>query len=455
MCLTAVFLCLFSLSGNSTSHLSAAEPSANAWPAFLGQGGSEIDPASIPLEWNESKNIAWSAKLPGYGQSSPVIWNDRVYVTSVEGPKKETFHLVCLKLADGEEVWRKSIANSMPVESSLYVSRAAPTPVVDAQGIYVPYESGDILACDHTGKEMWTRSLVKDYGSLVNEFGLAASPVQGEGWIAVLMDHDAGGYIARLDKATGKTQWKVDRTGRRSWSSPAIVTHAGQPLIVCSSTGSVDLYNPADGKLLCTKTDVGGNTSSTPIPAGESLFLVGASVGRDDAGRSDAAKKSNMALQIVTKPEGLALEPRWVAKDAMPTFGSPITYAGYSYWVNRAGVVYCIDTITGEQKYAERLAQSMWATPLGIGDRLYIFGKEGITTVLATGPEFKKLCENRLWDPEKIVADPSIAEREKTEERRRAAANFSGPTQYGVAAITGSLLIRKGSELVCIRDTTR
>ncbi|ADG67693.1 Pyrrolo-quinoline quinone [Planctopirus limnophila DSM 3776] len=435
--------------------LHANEPASAHWPAFLGQGRGEIDPQSIPLEWNESKNIAWSAQLPGYGQSSPVIWKDHVYITSVEGPKKDTFYLVCLNLSDGAEKWRSTIANTAPVESSLYVSRAAPTPVVDDNGVYAIFESGDILASDHTGHRLWTRALTKDYGPLVNEFGLAASPVQGPDWIAVLMDHNAGGYIARLSKKTGETEWKIDRSARQSWASPAIVVHEGQPVIVCSSAGSVDVYHPQDGKLLASRTDVGGNTSSTPIPAGESLFLVGASVGRDDAGRSENAKKSNMAVRMVTGPAGLALETVWIAKDAMPTFGSPMTFAGHSYWVNRAGVVFCIDTQTGEQKYAERLAQSMWATPLGIGDRLYIFGKEGVTTVLATGPEFKKLSENRLWDPEKIVADPSIAEREKTEERRRAAANFSGPTQYGVAAVTGSLLIRKGSELVCIRNMPR
>jgi outer membrane protein assembly factor BamB len=127
-------------------------------------------------------------------------------------------------------------------------------------------------------------------------------------------------------------------------------------------------------------------------------------------------------------------------------------YAGHAYWVNRSGVVFCFDAVTGELRYSERLKQSVWATPLGVGDRLYLFGKDGLTTVLRAGPKFEVLAENALWDPEDFKPDPAKAAAEESEERRRAAASFSGPVQYAAAAVGDSLLIRSGDTLYCVRE---
>ena len=123
--------------------------------------------------------------------------------------------------------------------------------------------------------------------------------------------------------------------------------------------------------------------------------------------------------------------------------------------MNRSGVVYCFDAETGEPRYTERTSQSCWATPVGVGDRVYFFGKDGATTVLAAGPKFEKLAENMLWDPAKLKADANVGADEDSEEKRRAAAMFAGPVQYGVAMVDGSLLIRTGERLYCIRKGER
>jgi outer membrane protein assembly factor BamB len=119
--------------------------------------------------------------------------------------------------------------------------------------------------------------------------------------------------------------------------------------------------------------------------------------------------------------------------------------------VNRSGVVYCIDAVTGEAKYTERMKQSVWATPVGNGDHVYFFGKDGQTTVIRSGPKFEVLAENQLWDPAAQKADPAKGAAEDTAEKRAAAASFAGATQYGVAAVSGSLLIRTGDKLYCLR----
>lgn len=329
------------------------------WPAFLGQGAKteSVDAEKIPTEWSPTKNIAWQAELPGYGQSSPVVFAGRVIVTCVEGKMKDKCTIVAFDLDDGAEVWRHSIDSSDKVEASNYVSRAAPTPVVDQERVICFFESGDLIALGHDGQPLWQRSLSKDFGKFKNRFGLGASPTQDENTVFILADHEGPSYLIAINKSDGKNLWKKDRTSRVSWSSPALLQIDGKPQIVISSAGSVDGYDPHTGDLLWTKDDVGGNTAPTPTSGGNNLVLIGASPG--PRGESTAiASKSNVLLRISTDNESVTAEEVWRAGKAMSSFGSPITYRGYGYWVNRAGVVYCFDMRTGEEQYSKRLDES-------------------------------------------------------------------------------------------------
>ena len=268
-----------------------------AWPGFLGAGASQIDPASIPLKWSPTENMAWDASLPGHGQSSPVIWGDRVFVTSVEGDNKETCHTLCLSLKDGSILWDHKHASTAPDPNSVYISRAAPTPVVDGQHVIAFFECGDLVALTHDGKEVWSKSVSKEYGRFVNKFGLSGSPAQTDDSVVVLIDDEGPSYLVALNKADGNILWKTDRTSRTSWSSPTILPINGQPQIIVSSAGSVDGYDPATRKLLWTFTDVGGNTATTPLPAGPNQFLIAASPGRS-VENSEGSKKSNALVKV-------------------------------------------------------------------------------------------------------------------------------------------------------------
>jgi len=422
-----------------------------SWPGFLGAGAAPIDPATLPVRWSPTENLAWQVPLPGHGQSSPVIVGDAIYLTAVEGPMKDTCHVLCLALADGRERWRRSFPSSDPVENSLYVSRAAPTPVADGRGVVAFFESGDLVALAHDGEPRWQRSLSREFGRFRNRFGLAASPAQAEDRVFVLVDDEGPSYLVALAKADGATLWKQDRTGRTSWSSPAVVTIDGQPQVVVSSAGTVDAYDPATGTLLWTLDGLGGNTAATPIDQGTGRFLVGASAGREGQ-NTEGARRSN--LMLTAGRRGAGWEPRvvWRTERATPSFGSPVVHGDCAYWVNRAGVVSCLDAATGDLHYEQRSAESVWATPLCVGDRVYLFGKNGTTRVVAAGPEWKVLAENLLWDPASVAVDPAAAAREPTEERRRGAAMFGGRTLYGVAAVNGTLLVRTGDVLYCLRD---
>jgi outer membrane protein assembly factor BamB len=257
--------------------------------------------------------------------------------------------------------------------------------------------------------------------------------------------------VVAIAKADGRTLWKQDRTSRVSWTSPAIVTIDGVEQLVCSSAGSVDGYDTATGDRLWSLGDLGGNTAVTPIPFGGGRFLVGASPGREGQ-NALGARQSNLAMTAKRVAGRWEPDVLWRAEKAMPSFGSPIVYGAEAYWVNRAGAVTCLDVANGQVHYEQRSPESVWATPLGVGERIYLFGKNGTTTVIAVGPAWRVLATNRLWDPDEAEVDPDIGSNEDTEEKRRGAAMFAGRVQYGVATVPGSLLVRTGDVLYCVRE---
>lgn len=422
---------------------------ADNWPAFLGINASVSTSKELPTKWSPTEGIVWKVATPGHGQSSPVIWGDKVFVTSTEGPRKDNYHVLCLSLIDGTQLWKHTLQNTDPVENSVYVSRAATTPVVDADRIVSFFESGDIIALDHSGKEIWKKSFSSLYGKFKNKFGLSGSPVQTEDKVIVLVDDEGPSYLVALDKATGNEAWKMERTTRTSWSSPSVQTIDNVQQVIVSSAGSVDGYDCATGKLLWSFTDVGGNTGTTPLPAGPGRFFVAASAGRD-GGNAELAKKSNMVMQVQHVDGKWTAKPLWLAAEATPSWASPIAHNSCAYWVNRTGVVYCFDLETGALNYKERLKQSCWATPFGFGDRVYFPGKDGLVTTIAAGKAFKSLSENELWDPNAVVIDPKVGASEATEEMRRSAAMFAGPTLYGCAISSGRIVMRTGDTVYCI-----
>lgn len=488
--------------------------SDRSWPAFLGQGATAIDPTTIPVSWSPEKNVAWRAKLPGKGQSSPVIWGNRVFITSIDGSMKDRCQITSIDLDAGQLQWTKTFPASQTVRTNYFQSRSASTPVVDAERLYAFFETGNLIALTHTGDLVWQRSLTDEYGLIESNIGLAASPLLIDDTVVLLVDHEGPSYLLAVDAKTGTTKWKTDRDSRKSYASPTLVTVGTSRHIVCSSDGSVDGYDPETGKRMWTFAEVGGNTSSTPLQFAAGQFLIGATPGMHNE-REKAARQSNFCMKLEATAEGVKPMIQWRTEKAMPSFGSPIVFRDHAYWVSSQGVVFCFDVKTGEQRYAQRTKQSIWVTPVGIGDHLYLFGKDGLTTVLASGPEFKVISENQLWDPEKVGSDsfgrdrsrgqpgtthgegeghaakpgttappqatdskrsstasaesntvvakspgdegkrPPLTEKERAEARSRGEDRFADPIQYGVALVNGSIVIRTGEVVYCVRASHR
>ncbi|SFH62119.1 outer membrane protein assembly factor BamB family protein [Planctomicrobium piriforme] len=418
------------------------------WVGFRGPVPEQVTAESLPAVWTPSEHVRWRTELIGVGQSSPVVWNDQVYVTTVEGPNKENCHVTAYRLNTGERLWQGSLENASPTESTVYVSKAAPTAVVDAGGVVVLFEGGNLIALSHSGERRWERNLVKEYGSVESRHGLSSSLLESGDNVIVWIERQADPYILAINKKTGENVWKTPGLGATAWSSPITLTVGGQKQLVFSATGFVRGVEPATGEILWTLEGISGNATPSPCVVGDGLLLVGASDGRGESGGGKAAD-SNGLIRVTKNSEGkFTAEFVWRAKRATCSFGSPLVHDGFAYFVNRTGVLFCLDVATGEEIYAERTPESCWATPLGVGDRIYLVGQKGTTTVIKAGRQFEVLSKNRLWEAEPKAETPPAG-----------APGQGGPPgfgegkiQYAVAALPGCLLIRTGDELFCVGE---
>ena len=417
---------------------------SDAWPAFNG-GGRVAEDADPPAEWSgvePTKNIAWEASIPD-GQSSPVVLGDTVYATGVEGPNKEQNVVVAVDLETGEEKWRYVFDNSAPKESSLYVSRAAPTPCADDAGVYAYFESGDLVALTPEGEKRWERSLAFEYGAPQNNFQLGGSPAQLGDKLFVPFTDSGPSYLLCVDKATGDNLWKADLEPSTSYNTPLVVTAGGAPQVVLSyGGGGVVSFDPADGAVNWEFTDLGGNTVSSPVPVPgtDDVLLIGASAGgRREENKADAIR-SNLALKIPVGDAVKTGEPEalWRADRVITGFASPLAYDGRTYWIERNGVLNCLSAADGSPLFKARLPQDAWATPLAAGGRLYFFGKDGVTAVLNPADEYDVIAENTLFEKDGDGGG-------------RGGGGFGGDIQYGAAPAGETLVIRVNERLVAVR----
>ncbi|MGV3723167.1 MAG: PQQ-binding-like beta-propeller repeat protein [Actinomycetota bacterium] len=392
-----------------TAPVAAHTASTKVWPGFRGDGNSRTSAQNLPLRWSDTENVAWQMELPGYGQSSPVIWNDRVFVTSVAGEMQDRLLVRCLSLADGRSLWNKELKGSQGVKTSDYVSKAAPTPAVDADRLYVFFESGDLLALTHGGAPVWQRSLVREYGAIRSNHGLGSSPVLSEAGLLLQVVHDGGAYLLCVDPKTGQNRWKRDHPFGAGWATPAVAKHQGRSVVLATSSGRVDALDLTTGAPLWHVTGLKGNTVPSPSLA-DGVAVIGSS-----------DPNSTVALRLGGEGDVTASHINWRQPDVNCSFGSPLVYQGCVYFVNKAGVAYCLDLATGKPNWDTRLAASSWASPIAAGDRIYFFDTTGGALVTKAGPKLEKLAENRFPITGRV---------------------------YGVAAVDGVLVFRTGNRIV-------
>jgi outer membrane protein assembly factor BamB len=427
----AITLSIFAPIPHNYAHGSDGE-----WCCFQNRG----EPVSfeLPTTWGTGSNsLAWQAEIAGYGQSSPVVFANTVFVTSTSGEKKEQFHVTAFELTTGKLIWTVSFDNPTPEENNSYVSRSAPSPAVDEAGLYVINEGGLLAALDHRGALLWKRDLVAEYGMIKARHGLASSLEQDGDSLYVWIERGEDPYLMSVSKKTGESNWKVPGLGATTWGSPRLISVGDSWHLVCSANGRVVGFDPSSGAKQWELTGVANNTSSTPMPAGKGRFFLGASDGRGEESAANA-QKSNGLVQVAAGADGqFEASFIWRADKATCSFGSPVI-AGEKVWlVNRTGALYRLDLETGEQLGVGRVnSGSIWASPLSDSHHVFLFGQKGTTSVVAV-ESGEEVATNSLWESSlETAGGPS---------------NSSAHVQYAAAASQGWLLVRRGDRLYAIR----
>jgi len=395
------------LVANASASQEATEGTAampGVWPGFRGHGDGQAPIPEMPLE----AKVAWRLAVPGYGQSSPVIWGDQVFLTSVVGAEKEELVLSAFDLQSGEVRWRRRFVASLRLEAKETVSRAAPTPVVDEERVYAFWESGDLLALDHRGETLWRRELARDYGVFEGNHGIASSPVLAGDRLIVQITHAGPSYLLGIETASGKTVWKEELAAKVAWTTP-LVLPLEPAVVVVSSNGSLEGFDTEQGKRVFRLEGLEKNVSASPVLGGDVLLAP--------SGEATAS----VALRLDVRGELGSEAILWRALDASAGFASPVYAAGCFLFVNKS-VLACVDPASGETRWKERLADEVWASPIAAGKRVFFFTKKGKRLVYEVGLEAGHLLAEEDLATEDVL--------------------------YGAAASRGAFFLRTGHEIL-------
>lgn len=410
----------------------AAEPSAadRNWPQWRGPLCTGAAPAADPpVSWSETSNIRWKVKLPGTGQSTPVVWEDYVFVQtavptgrrvesggaatpsapapggrSMSTPKPTElyqFVLLCLDRQTGQTLWQKIACEQAPHEGHHRTdgSFAAASPITDGKHVFAFFGSRGLYCYDMQGNLQW----LQDFGDMriAMSFGEGSSPALAGEVLVVNWDHEGDSFIVALDKNTGKTLWKVPRDERTSWSTPLIVEQDGQRQVVVAATKKIRSYELETGKMIWECAGLTRNVVPSPVAADGMIYAT-------------SGYQGNALLAIhlgrsgdLTGTDAIA----WSYRRNTPYVPSPLLYGGRIYlFAGNNGVLSCFDAKSGkvliDAKKMDDL-EGVYASPVGANGRVYLVGRNGVTIVIKDSDTLEVLATNHL--DEHFDGSPAIA----------------------------------------------
>jgi outer membrane protein assembly factor BamB len=408
---------------------------AEDWPQWRGPLSNGVSSESgLPDRWSTSDHIAWQVALAGLGASSPIVWGDKIIVTSQTGivavqqgmkpqlarddqdlaskenpiggrntkaarPDEEVTLIVeAFSRSDGSRLWKYSIpATGEFPELSEKHNLATPTPVTDGKTIYALFGNGQLVALDMDGHPVWTRHLGKEYSPFIVMWGHGSSPTLYKDLLIVLCDHTRKSYLLALDKSSGKERWNVDRgSGRVAHATPFVVAGPKRDELIINSSERIDAYNPVNGESLW----YAGSQRQTPVPSPvfhNGVIYLSRGYRNSDfmairpGGQGDVSS-SNIIWRV---PSGASYVP------------SILYYEGLLYVTNEVGIVTCTDAETGKQVWRQRLGGIFFASPVAGDGKIYMVSETGETFVLKAGRAPVILAQNNL--DERILASPAIS----------------------------------------------
>jgi outer membrane protein assembly factor BamB len=414
-----------------TLALSSVAYSQN-WPSFRGQNGAGIgDGNTPPTSWNTEKstNILWKIPIPGLGHSSPIIWGDRIFVTTavsssvnsqfVHGPtetaasaednSKHSFRVFCLNKNTGRVIWEKVIYEGVPkVKRHVKASHANPTPATDGTNLIISFGSEGLYCFDLDGKLLWKQDLgVLDGGWTAGpdfHWGFGSSPIIYKHLAIVQCDTQNQSFVAAYNLTNGKRVWQTPREEDSSWSTPSIYESKDGAELITSGTKFYRGYDPLTGKELWRLADGVDVKIPTPVVANDLYFL---------GGGSSHARNAFYALRAGVRGEIKAADLdakniAWQSPKLKPHLITPIVYKDYLYVCTDNGIVSQYLAKTGEPTFRARLGNggSFSASPVAADGKLYFVSEDGDVFVIKAGTTYELLAQNAIG--EVVMATPAI-----------------------------------------------
>ena len=373
----------------------AAPGAEKQWPAFRGPTGrSIVFDTKIPMKWSATENVLWKTELPGRGNSSPVVWGDRIFTTSEgekagKGPERL---LLCYGRQDGKLLWKHATEPAKELEG-LYAKNtfASGTPVTDGERVIAFFGNGGLLCCDLEGKRLWHR----DLGSFPTTHGTGASPVLYKDLVILIQDQNKGASLcAAFDKRTGEERWRRERKQNMCWASPVLLRVGERDELVFNGSFEVTSYDPATGETLWTAA--GPSKESVPMIATGGGLLYSASGRNGPIFAIRPGGKGNITDTHVV----------WRNEIGGPHVPTPQYHDGRLYVIADTGVLSCLDAATGGLLYQQRLRGWFSMSPLLVGDLLLMVNENGMTYVVKSGATCEVLEQNDLG--EKTLATPAV-----------------------------------------------
>jgi outer membrane protein assembly factor BamB len=400
------------------------------WPQFRGADSRGISSNDkLPSTWSTTENVAWKTDLPGRGWSSPIVWGERIFVTTVvnlgesEAPKKGLYFggdrpkpptsehqwkVMCLDLTSGKVLWEQQAHRGVPATPvHLKNSYASETPVTDGQRVYAYFGNVGVFCYDLEGKPLWSKPM--DPHPMRNAWGTAASPVVYEDKVFIVDDNDEDSYLLALDARTGNELFRVERDERSNWATPYLWKNKQRTELVTPGTMRNRSYD-LEGRLLWEQGGMSSITIAMPYEY-DGLLYISSGYVLDGVRPIYAIRPGALGDITLDKDATSSDSVAWCAKTAGPYNPSTIIYNNLLYVLYDQGFFACFEPKTGQEVYKKQRipdGKAFTASPWAYGDKIFCLNEDGVCFVMRTGSEFEILGTNTLGEDDMCMATPAM-----------------------------------------------